>query len=190
MLWYRLCRDSSQNSCTSTCVCKWMYNTPVLVWLNVCVHTLSAGAARAVASAGARSSPSPRPAPSGCGGTAPPSCSPPPLPRSADASGSGFAGSSGGPIKEEQLVWTHKTGLTKKTPLGAYEHKSICQGFTASCWIRTYAATSLWFLITVYCHVTAFYQVFLLSGYPVFLFHLVAQLIDLPLQFTDGVGQN
>lgn len=61
---------------------------------------------------------------------------------------------------------------------------------SASCWIRTYVATSLWFLIAVYCHVGVFYQVFLLSGYPVFLFHLVAQLIDLPLQFTDGVGQN
>lgn len=34
------------------------------------------------------------------------------------------------------------------------------------------------------------YQVFLFRSYPVLILHLISQLVDLPLQFTDGVCQD
>lgn len=38
--------------------------------------------------------------------------------------------------------------------------------------------------------VCVLYQVFLFSSYSVLLFHLIWQFVDLPLQLSDGVGQN
>lgn len=44
--------------------------------------------------------------------------------------------------------------------------------------------------VCVCVHTRTPHQVLLLVGYSVFLFHLIVNLIDFPLQFGDGVTQN